>query len=72
MVIALTLHMDCLLEYFLLLLFLQEGLIILEQHVLVLMVLRLNLHDVLVEYVLFGHLKARALLSVDSLLSGQD
>ena len=38
------------------------------------MVLRLDLHDVpiLSEDVLSGHLKARALLGVDSLLSGQD
>ena len=72
MVIALTLHMDGLLEYFLLLLFLQEGLVSLEQHVPVSMVLRLNLHDVpiLAEDVLSRHLKARALLGVDSLLGG--
>ena len=65
--------MDGLLEYSLLF-FLQEGLVSLEQHVLVPMVLRLNLHDVpvLVEDVLSGHLKARALLSIDSLLCGQD
>ena len=38
------------------------------------MVLRLNLHDVpvLAEDVLSRHLKARALLGIDSLLSGQD
>ena len=66
--------MDGLLEYLLLLLFLQEGLISLEQHVLVPMVLRLDLHNVpiLAEDILSRHLKARALLSIDSLLSGQD
>jgi len=38
------------------------------------MALRVDLHDVpiLAEDVLPGHLKARALLGVDSLLSGQD
>jgi hypothetical protein len=44
----------------------------LEQHVLVMTVLPLDLHDVpiLVEDVLSGHLKVRALLVVDSLLGG--
>ena len=38
------------------------------------MVLQLNLHDVpiLVEDVLSRHLKVRALLNIDGLLSGQD
>ena len=70
-VVVLVLHVEGLLEY-LLLLFLQEGLIGPEQHVLVTTVLRLELHDVpvLAEDVLSGHLKARALLGIDSLLGG--
>ena len=69
-VVVLALHLDGLLEH-LLLLFLQEGLVGLKQHVPIAMVLRLNLHDVpiLIEDVLSRYLKERALLSVDSLLS---
>jgi hypothetical protein len=61
---------DGLIEY--LLLFLQEGLIGLEQHVPIITVLLLDLHDVpvLAEDVLPKHLKARAILGVDSLLGG--
>jgi hypothetical protein len=47
-VVVLVLHADGLLEYLLLLLFLQEGLVSPEQHVPVMMVLQLDLHDVYV------------------------
>ena len=61
-------------QHVLLLLFNQEGLVSLKQHVLVAVVLCFHLHDVpvLAEDVLSRNLKARALLGVDSLLSSQD
>jgi hypothetical protein len=73
-IVVLALHTDGLLEYLLLLLFLQEGLIGPKQHVSIMMVLRLDLHNVpaLAKDVLSEHLKARALLSIDSLFSSQD